>query len=167
MRRAMAVLLVGMCAGCARQVKAPLVATAPAAGQAPVTTTVDLTRVPEPAAPKPMPTADEATAGEHPLKVSAAVAASMLESRPVMLAYPAEAKARHLTGKVLFHAIIAQDGSVKGTDCNRVCRPSICSRRGRCGAELALSPIPAKWPACSDGYDHHGHLHAGELELRS
>jgi protein TonB len=60
-----------------------------------------------------MPTAEEA-AGEHPLRVSAAVAASMLESRPVMLAYPAEAKARHLTGKVLFHAIIAQDGSVKG-----------------------------------------------------
>jgi TonB family protein len=114
MRRTMAVLLVGMCAGCARQVKAPLVATAPAAGQAPVTTTVDLTRVPEPAAPKPMPTAEEAAAGEHPLKVSAAVAASMLESRPVMLAYPAEAKARHLTGKVLFHAIIGQDGSVKG-----------------------------------------------------
>jgi protein TonB len=61
-----------------------------------------------------MPTAEEAAAGEHPLKVPAAVAASMLESRPVMLAYPAEAKARHLTGKVLFRAIIGQDGSVKG-----------------------------------------------------
>lgn len=114
MRRVMAVLLVGICAGCAKQVKAPVVATAPATGQAPATTTVDLNRVPEPAAPKPMPTAEEAAAGEHPLKVSAAVAASMLESRPVMLAYPAEAKARHLTGKVLFHAIIGQDGSVKG-----------------------------------------------------
>jgi TonB family protein len=114
MRGVMTVLLVGMCVGCAQQVKAPPVATAPAAGQAHGTPTVDLTRVPEPAAPKPMPTAEEATAGEHPLKVSAAVAASMLESRPVMLAYPAEAKARHLTGKVLFHAIIAQDGSVKG-----------------------------------------------------
>jgi TonB family protein len=115
MRRVMAVLLVGMCVGCTKQVKAPPVATAPATGQAaPVTTTVDLTRVPEPAAPKPIPTVEEATAGEHPLKVSAAVAASMLESRPVMLAYPAEAKARHLTGKVLFHAIIGQDGSVKG-----------------------------------------------------
>jgi TonB family protein len=114
MRRVLAVLLVAMCAGCAKQVKAPPVATAPATGQAPVTTTIDLTKVPAQAVPKPMPTAEEATVGEHPVTVSPVVAASLVGSRPVLLAYPAEAKAKHLTGKVLFHAIIAQDGSVKG-----------------------------------------------------
>lgn len=115
MRRVIAVLLVGMCVGCAKQVKAPPVAAAPAMGQSPVTVkVVDLTK-PEPApVAKPMPTAEEAAVGEHPVKVSSAIAGSMVESRPVRLAFPAEARAKHLTGKVLFHAILAQDGSVKG-----------------------------------------------------
>jgi TonB family protein len=116
MRQLMALLLLGLCAGCAKQTKNANVATAPTINQQSTTKTVeiDLTKVEPTPEAKPIRTAEEAAASDHPVKVSSSIESGLLLNRPVRLAYPAEAKAKHLSGRVLFRAVIAANGDVMG-----------------------------------------------------
>ena len=107
-----ALLMVG-CLGCRRQVQAPLTVVAPVPGL-PFVVSVDLSNPEQHPVPREMPSAEEAARGKKVVKVSAAASSAMLARRPVTLAYPAEARERHLTGKVDFRAILAEDGTVKG-----------------------------------------------------
>ncbi|CAN5678657.1 hypothetical protein BH10ACI4_BH10ACI4_03560 [soil metagenome] len=113
MRRAFAVLAMGLCMGCRRQVQAPLTAVAPIPGQ-PWMVMVDLSKPEQHPIARPMPSAEEAARGKHLFSVAPGVMSSMLQRRPVNLAYPAEAQQRHLNGNVVFRAIVAEDGTVKG-----------------------------------------------------
>jgi TonB family protein len=106
------VLMVG-CLGCRRQVQAPLTEVAPVPGM-PFLVPVDLSNPEQHPFARAMPSADEAARGRKVVKVSAGVSSAMLARRPVNLAYPTEAKEQHLTGKVDFRAILAEDGTVKG-----------------------------------------------------
>lgn len=112
MRRAAAILLMGACAGCAHppQQQGPLTQVVPLVGLPPIT--VDTTRPGLDV--QPMPSAEAVAASQRTLKVPASVAQSMLERHPVSMAYPQQARARRLSGKVLFRAIVGPDGTVQG-----------------------------------------------------
>jgi TonB family protein len=106
------ILLLGMCAGCARHTPPPLTAVSPLPGLPPIPVDIDPTRPGLDV--RVMPTAEAVAAGERTVRVSESVESSMLTRRPVTIPYPAEAAQKRLTGRVRFRAIIARDGSVQG-----------------------------------------------------
>jgi len=112
MGRVAAILLLGMCAGCAGHKPPPLTAVSPLPWLPPIPVDVD------PARPgldvRAMPTAEAVAARERTVRVSESVENSMLSRRPMTIPYPAEAAQKQLTGRVRFRAIIARDGSVQG-----------------------------------------------------
>jgi outer membrane biosynthesis protein TonB len=112
MRFVATVLLVGVCGGC-RHVQAPPTAVAPVPGM-PFLVPVDRSNPERHPVARAMPSAEEVARGHKVFSVAPGVMESMLQRRPVNLAYPVEARERHLTGKVLFRAIVAEDGTVKG-----------------------------------------------------
>ena len=98
--------------GC-RRVQAPLTEVAPVPGL-PFVVPVDLSHPEQHLAQRPLPSAEEAARGLKVVKVAEAVSSTMLARRPVNHPYPAEARERHLQGKVVFRAIVDEDGTVKG-----------------------------------------------------
>ena len=112
MGRVAAFLLLGMCAGCARHKPPPLTAVSPLPWLPPIPVDID---PPRPGLDvRAMPTAEAVAAGERTVRVSEAVASSLVRRRPVTIAYPPEAAQKQLTGHVRFRAIIAPDGNVQG-----------------------------------------------------
>ncbi|HEY0264332.1 MAG TPA: energy transducer TonB [Granulicella sp.] len=112
MRRAAAMVLMTMCAGCAHrpQQKGPLTQVVPIIGLPPIT--VDNSRPGLDV--QPMRSAEEVAADERTMKVPADVASALLERRPVRMGYPEQARERHLAGRVEFRVIIGRDGAVEG-----------------------------------------------------
>ena len=88
-------------------------AAAPVAPPAPVTSPVQAapTPPPPPIEPTVPPPAVSASPG-GPVRVSAATVAGMALSKPNPV-YPAEAKAAHVQGAVILHAIISKEGTIK------------------------------------------------------
>ena len=107
-----AVFVCGVVAGsgCAKRSQAPLNAVAPVIGLPPIT--IDTSRPGLDV--REMPLAATVAASEPTVRLSPEVASAMLERRPVRMVYPAEARSRHLEGKVLFRVVIGQTGSVEG-----------------------------------------------------
>jgi TonB family protein len=62
-----------------------------------------------------MGSAEAVAASQHPMRIPANVASSLLKRRPVSMGYPAEARRRRLAaGKVRFRVIVGKDGNVEG-----------------------------------------------------
>jgi|GEM_PF-1033595 len=88
-----------------------LMAQAEAPAAAPVTSPAQAAPTPPPPPIEPIVRLPQAAPG-GPVRVSAATAAGMALSKPNPV-YPAEAKAAHVQGAVILHAIISKEGTIE------------------------------------------------------
>jgi len=112
MRRALAVVVLGVCMGCSRnRVQVPVAAVAPTLNQMKVVTVVTVELIGAEPTTVPLPAAGEVTTRQKVVKVVPEALSAPLLQTPVKLLD--SAGAAHLEGKVVFHAIIAKDGSIE------------------------------------------------------